>query len=114
VLVALSRDAGATFGPPMRIELGRPLGRVDVVYLEDGALLVSWLEAMDDGAAEWCVRTLGARGVLGGIATVAEVGGERSSGFLRMTAVRGGALAAFTDDATETVHVASIAVQEDE
>ncbi|TDJ71036.1 MAG: hypothetical protein E2O39_09045 [Planctomycetota bacterium] len=113
VLVALSHDAGLTFGSPMRIGFGRPLGRVDVVYLADGALLVSWLEATD-GAAEWRVRTLGARGVLGAVATIAEVGADRASGFLRMAPVRGGALAAFTDDATETVRIARLVIGEDE
>ncbi len=37
------RDAGATFGAPVRIDDGGPAGRVDVVMLDGGAL-VSWIE----------------------------------------------------------------------
>lgn len=44
VLLAFSGDAGASFGAPLRIDAGDPLGRVDVLALPDGSALVSWLE----------------------------------------------------------------------
>ncbi|HEU0076539.1 MAG TPA: sialidase family protein, partial [Longimicrobiaceae bacterium] len=43
VLVAFSRDAGATFGAPVRVDDGDPAGRVDVELLEGGGALVSWI-----------------------------------------------------------------------
>jgi hypothetical protein len=50
VNVAFSADSGATFGPPIVVDDGRPLGRVDVVLLDQGRALVSWLEQSANGA----------------------------------------------------------------
>lgn len=46
-----SADAGRTFGPPVHVDDGLPLGRLDTVLLEDGSAVVSWLETVEDGAA---------------------------------------------------------------
>ncbi|MEA2491288.1 MAG: hypothetical protein QOH21_3080 [Acidobacteriota bacterium] len=45
VNVAFSRDAGATFGTPVRIDSGNPAGRVDVLMLANGSALVTWIES---------------------------------------------------------------------
>ncbi|WP_165821331.1 exo-alpha-sialidase [Falsiruegeria mediterranea] len=47
VKVAFSGDAGRSFGAPVRVDLGNPMGRVDVELLEDGTALVSWVEWTD-------------------------------------------------------------------
>ena len=44
VNVAFSDDGGRTFGKPVRVDGGRPLGRVDIVLLDDGSAVASWLE----------------------------------------------------------------------
>lgn len=44
VRVAFSDDAGHSFAEPARIDLGNPVGRVDVEMLEDGTAVVSWVE----------------------------------------------------------------------
>jgi hypothetical protein len=44
VLSATSSDAGESFVQPERIDLGAPLGGVDVLMLHDGTQLVSWIE----------------------------------------------------------------------
>jgi hypothetical protein len=49
VNVALSSDGGKTFGSPIRIDGGKPVGRVDVVALSSGDALVSWLEQAAEG-----------------------------------------------------------------
>jgi hypothetical protein len=82
VKVASSSDGGATFGAPVVVDDGRPLGRVDVVFL-DGRPLVSWLEQTETGA-ELRVRRLAADGSRGEALTVAESSAARSSGFPRM------------------------------
>ncbi|MGH7476336.1 MAG: hypothetical protein ACRELD_08605 [Longimicrobiales bacterium] len=87
VRLAFSDDAGATFGAPVRIDGGDPAGRVDVLLLEDGSAVVSWLEHTDSGA-EVRVRHVSRSG-LGDPVTVARSSGERASGFPRM--VRDGA-----------------------
>ena len=44
VQVALSADGGKTFGAPVQIDEGDPIGRVDVVALESGGAVVTWIE----------------------------------------------------------------------
>lgn len=50
VRLAFSEDGGETFGSPVMVDDGRPLGRVDVAWLDDGRALVSWLEQAGEGA----------------------------------------------------------------
>ena len=51
VRMAFSDDRGASFGQPMGIDLGTPLGGVDVVQLSDGSALFSWVERTAAGEA---------------------------------------------------------------
>ena len=51
VKLAFSEDAGLSFGPPARVDLGDPVGRVDVDLLDDGSALVTWVEWVDAGEA---------------------------------------------------------------
>lgn len=44
VNVVFSDDAGASFGPAVRVDGGQGVGRVDVLLLDDGTALVSWVE----------------------------------------------------------------------
>jgi hypothetical protein len=44
VLVAFSSDRGRTFGDPVRVDDGRPLGRAGVALLPDGSAAVTWVE----------------------------------------------------------------------
>lgn len=44
VHVAFSDDAGHSFAEPARIDLGNPVGRVDVEMIENGMAVVSWVE----------------------------------------------------------------------
>ncbi len=89
VKVAFSGDSGATFGSPIVVDDGRPLGRVDVAMLESGEALVAWLEQGDKGAASLRLRRVARDGSGGAAMRVAESTGARSSGFPRM--VRAGA-----------------------
>jgi BNR repeat protein len=84
VKVALSDDAGVTFGNPILVDDGRPLGRVDVALLDGDDALVSWVEQGEKGAATLRIRRIARDGPRGGAATVAESTGARSSGFPRM------------------------------
>ncbi|WP_306257634.1 hypothetical protein [Pararhizobium sp. IMCC21322] len=51
VQVAFSKDAGQQFESISRVDLGEASGRVDIVQLDDGSALVSWVELRDDGEA---------------------------------------------------------------
>ena len=80
VQIAFSPDAGATFGKPVQVDDGQPVGRVDVLMLADGSALVCWLSGtMEKGAIK--VRRVRADGTLDAISTVAETDLARQSGF---------------------------------
>ncbi len=96
VLVAFSRDAGATWGAPVRVDDGDPAGRVDVELLDGGAALVSWIERTGGEAAEVRARRVAAGGERGAAITVAATGGERASGFPRMVRSGGEVVFAWT------------------
>lgn len=83
VQVAFSDGGGTAFGPPFRVDDGRPLGRVDVALLPGGDALVSWLEQKRPGA-ELRVRRVSRAGSRGQARVVAGATAARSSGFPRM------------------------------
>ncbi len=83
VQMAFSEDAGATFGDPVLIDDGNPLGRVDVVLLGDGSALVAWLERTPD-AGEVRVRRVFPDGRSGAASLVTTTSSGRDSGFPRM------------------------------
>jgi hypothetical protein len=82
VLAAVSSDGGASFGPPVRVDDGRGMGRVGVVMLDGGEALVTWLEGADDGA-EIRTRRVGDSAV-GPSAALASTLAARASGFPRV------------------------------
>lgn len=87
VHAAFSKDAGASFGGPVRVDDGEPVGRVGVVMLKDGSALVSWLERAA-GGGEVRVRRVWPTGRRGDSIAVAPTETARASGFPRM--VKGG------------------------
>ena len=93
--VAFSKDAGASFGAPIEAGDGDPLGRVDVLLLEDGDAAVCWLERTE-GGAEVRVRRVSASGTRGASVKVAAPGAARSSGFPQMAQHRGRLVFAWT------------------
>jgi hypothetical protein len=83
VKVAFSTDAGASFGAPVRIDDGDPAGRVDLLALDNGSVLVSWIERTEGGAAVR-VKHVASNGRAGPAIDVAASSAERASGFPRM------------------------------
>lgn len=99
VRVRLSHDAGQSFGTPIPVDDGEPLGRVGVVVLEDGGALVSWLEAAGEGA-QVRVRRIERDGAARPSISVARTGAVRSSGFPRLARSGDELLVAWTDSAS--------------
>lgn len=83
VRAAFSSDGGASFDSPVRLDGGRPVGRVDVVLAPDGSAVVSWLEAGDEGA-RLLLRRVAPGGTAGPPLAVADASASRSAGFPRM------------------------------
>jgi len=86
VSVVFSEDAGVNWGRPVRIDGGKPLGRVDAVLLAGGDALVSWMEQAEAGT-EIRVRRVTSTGRLGPPLLVADSSAARSAGFPRMERV---------------------------
>jgi hypothetical protein len=83
VYIAFSDDAGSRFASPVRLDGGDPLGRVDVVLLDDGDALVSWIERVGDGA-EIRLRRVTRAGRAGPHATLSATAAARAAGFPRI------------------------------
>jgi hypothetical protein len=110
VKVAFSADAGASFGSPVVVDDGRPLGRVDVVALKDGAALVTWLEQTEKGTVMRARRMAPDRPP-GEALTVADSSAARSSGFPRIVRSGSEVTIAWRDAAEPSrVRTASIAI----
>jgi hypothetical protein len=80
VQLVLSANSGADFAEPIRLDHGNPSGRVDVIYLDDKHLLVSWMESNGQGADLRAAVVSNAGEVLSDRLLVA-TSSSRSSGF---------------------------------
>lgn len=86
VRVAFSRDGAATFGPPIEVDEGNPLGRAHFQLTGPAQGLVVWLEA-DGNAGAWRLRRVAATGAKGRPITVAGTSRTRDAGFPRTALV---------------------------
>ena len=105
VNVARSVDGGATFGPPVRVDDGDPIGRVDVVLDYEANPVVVWLEQRSPDTAEVLVRTLTGN-VPGPIRVLSRTSGARQSGFPRLVRHGREVVAAWTSVNPLQVHLA--------
>jgi len=83
VFVAFSKDAGRTFAPPIRVDDGGSLGRVDVELLTDGGVAALWIEHANS-KAEVRVRRIDPSGARSSAITIASISSARSSGYPRL------------------------------
>ncbi|MEW5918425.1 MAG: sialidase family protein [Gemmatimonadota bacterium] len=88
VRLAYSFDAGNTFNPPLRIDGGMPVGRVDVQLGDSGQAIVAWLERTDSASAEVRLRVAEPNGALSPPVVLASTAASRASGFPRMALQR--------------------------
>ncbi|HYK05625.1 MAG TPA: sialidase family protein [Thermoanaerobaculia bacterium] len=110
VQVAFSRDAGATFGRAVRVDRGNAAGRVDVLLLNDGSALVTWIEGAADNAGIFA-RRVSPDGKLDEPVKLAATSSARASGFPRAALAGTTAYFAWTDPAAKTVKVQSLSTR---
>ncbi len=111
VYVAFSEDAGASFGSPIRIDDGNPMGRADLALLQDGSALATWLEASGHGALIRA-RRIPIHGSPEPAFTVTLTSAARASGCPRVVAHGLGAPFAWTEaGATPQVRLAEISAR---
>jgi hypothetical protein len=96
VKLAFSKNAGEKFGKPIRIDAGKPLGRVDVVLLDISKALVTWMEDTD-GVGEVRMVIVDANGNKTNERVLATTGKNRSSGFPRISKIGNIVLMAWTE-----------------
>ena len=99
VLLAISTDAGVSFGSPIVVDDTAPLGRPDVTHLADGSLLVVWLGQVGK-TGQLSARRFGVDGSASEPTTIGPMRLARRSGFPQVAAIDGGAVVAWTDPAT--------------
>lgn len=105
VNIVFSNDGGATFDKPIRISEEKPIGRVDVVLLDEKSAMVTWMEGSVIKAAR--VYKDGTKEAAIIIASSSE---SRSSGFPQMTKSGSNLFFAWTDDKYKTIKVATLAL----
>ena len=80
---AFSRDAGRTWGAPIRLDNGESLGQVDIELLDDGSALVTWVEFANE-RAQLRVRQVKPSGQRSTSVVLAGQDAPRVSGYPRM------------------------------
>lgn len=103
VMITFSENVGDDFSEPVRIDLGNPLGRVDVKQFENFAV-VSWMEEKNDTAFVYC-RKVNLDGSFEEPIVVVETSSSRSSGFPRMEKDGNDLIFAWTVAAGESSHI---------
>jgi len=106
VNVVFSSDGGEKFSEAISIDNGKAIGRVDVEWIDDTRVVVSWMEGSLIQAA--VVHTNGTREAP---VTIAESSEGRSSGFPQMTTTAGGLVFAWTDDSKRQVKTALVEIR---
>ena len=81
--VAFSKDAGRTFGAPIRIDDEGTVGRVDIELLDDGSAVVSWIESANR-ITQFRVRRIEPSGARSTSVPVAAIPSDRTSGYPRI------------------------------
>ena len=81
--IAFSTDAGRSFGPPVRLDDGGSLGRVDVELMADRSVVATWIEFADQ-RAQFRTRRVEPSGIKSPALTVAGMSGNRASGYPRV------------------------------
>ena len=97
VFVAFAPNADHGFENPVRLDDGKPFGRVDIAWLGEGSALVIWLEGVDGGGAEVRARRVHPVGRIERSFVVAPSTSARSSGFPRLARAGREILVAWTD-----------------
>ena len=108
VKTAISRDGGRSFSAPIIVDAEAALGRVDVAWLNDKDIAVSWIDRVGKGAALKAIRITD--GVSTGEAvSIAEVSKTRGSGVPQMVMMDGKLIFAWTQvDGSTRVDMAAL------
>jgi hypothetical protein len=96
VRVSFSDDAGISFGPPVILDHGRPIGRVDLALMPDGSAVVVWLEQTAERGAEVLLRWVTDSDGGGKEWRIGQTSADRPSGFPTIATIGGRVFLAWT------------------
>lgn len=105
VKLKFSHDSGATFAEPIIVSEEMPVGRVDVMLIDEQTAMVSWMEGAEIMAAK-----VNDQGVIVEKIIVASSSTSRSSGFPQMTRSGDEVIFAWTDAEEQHIKVSSMAL----
>jgi hypothetical protein len=100
VRLAWSRDGGRNFAAPIDVDHGRVAGRVDVVLLDDGRAVVTWLRGNEQSAA-LLARPYTVDGPAGRAIEVTGADASRAGGFPQVALAGDGLVFAWTESGPE-------------
>ena len=103
VKIIFSDDGGATFKEPIQVDEGKPIGRVDVVMLNEKTAMISWMEGSTIKALK-----VNSDGTKGEPVIIASSSDSRSSGFPQMTKAGNNLIFAWTDSKSKKIKIASL------
>lgn len=105
--VAFSDDGGKTFAKPVQIDEGKPIGRLDVVLLDETTALITWLE-QTSGGGEIRARKVGRDGKVEPSMKLADSSTARAAGFARVARLGRDVYFTWTEQSANSkrVHVA--------
>jgi len=98
VKLVYSNNAGETFGTPIQLDQGKPIGRVDVDMIDSETIFVSWMEGQDIVAAK-----IATNGEILKRYVLANSASSRNSGFPQMTLLGNKVMIAWTDSEQKKV-----------
>lgn len=110
VQVAFSQDYGASFGVPIRVDAGNPLGRVDIVFTEKDQVLVSYLEDTEENT-QVRILPVSQNGMVGAAVVEIPMNAARKSGFPVLEKLEKGYLLAMTEIMDEKTQVKTYLLQ---
>jgi hypothetical protein len=103
VNVIFSKDGGATFSDPVKVNDDKTIGRVDIEWINEKKALVSWMEGPVIKAGKVYID-----GKKDSSFVVASTSESRSSGFPQMTRAGKSIIFAWTDDKSKSIKIASL------
>lgn len=106
VKIAFSKDGGATFDTPIRVDGGTPTGWADVLLLDDRRALVSWLERTGQGTGDIRLREVSPSGAAPAALTIASASSGRATGIPMMARAGSEVLVAWRQGQVRTARVA--------
>jgi len=105
VYVALSDSSSFGLSRIVKVDDGRPMGRVDVEWLADQSALVTWVEQTGDATADIRVKRVTVDGTVSGSKTLAQTSTGMSSGVPQLAIRDIGIWVAWTDAASQRVRL---------